>query len=556
MADKHTPDRKNAYLYLVLTLVMCHLLFVLLGSTGVFMHTSIGQLNFLALHTVLEFLSVLFSFAIFTLIFHVYRPNPRLRHLILACVFFIGGFLDIFHTLSYKGMPDFFVPNGAAIPTTYWVIARFIMAVGFLWSAFIKPARSARISRWFLLALSLALSLLFFYIVTFRIDMLPEVYIEGQGLTPLKIQVEYTIIALQSAAVALLVWEYKKIGRRASIHFATALIISIYSELYFTLYISVFDMYNLIGHVHKIIAYSIMYNVLFVQNVKLPYENLKKADALLKEHARTLEQEVQKARLEIMETNSQLYKDIELAREIQQSMLPEKRLPCPGIEFHSSFIPCESLSGDFFNVFCIDEENTGFYLADVSGHGISSAIITIFADRTILSNKLDTQGKDLLLSPSRVLKDLFFQFNNSRIPDEMYLLMFYGVYNRRTRKLTYSSAGLNTRPVVLSGNRVYNLENENPFPICKVGTYYNPEYRDIKLALKAGDRILLYSDGLVEAVNREGTAFSEKRLMQILENSKQADGLSLFYEIFDRFSCFVLDRKLEDDVTILLAEIL
>ena len=59
----------------------------------------------------------------------------------------------------------------------------------------------------------------------------------------------------------------------------------------------------------------------------------------------------------------------------------------------------------------------------------------------------------------------------------------------------------------------------------------------------------------MEAVNREGTAFSEKRLMQILENSKQADSLSLYYEIFDRFSCFVLDRKLEDDVTILLAEI-
>ena len=243
-------------------------------------------------------------------------------------------------------MPTF-CPQRGCYTTTYSVIARIVMAIGFLWAALIKPGRAARISRWFLLALSLAVSVLFFYIVTFRIDMLPEVYIEGQGLTPLKIQVEYTIIALQAAAVALLVWEYKKINRRASIQFATALIVSIYSELYFTLYISVFDMYNLIGHVHKIIAYSVMYNVLFVQNVRLPYESLKKADALLKEHARTLEQEVQKTRLEIMETNSQLYKDIELAREIQQSMLPEKKLPCPGIEFHSSFIPCESLSGDF-----------------------------------------------------------------------------------------------------------------------------------------------------------------------------------------------------------------
>jgi sigma-B regulation protein RsbU (phosphoserine phosphatase) len=475
---------------------------------------------------------------------------------VLACAFLIGGFLDIFHTMSFKGMPDFFAPNGASIPTTYWVIARLIMALGFLWTACIKPDKTTGVSRWIALITSLSVSFVLIYIVTFHSDLLPKVYIEGTGLTPLKIQAEYAIIAVQAIAVVLSVSEFRKTGSTASIMFATALIISIFSELCFTLYISVFDMYNLAGHIFKIIAYSIMFNILFMQNIKLPYERLEKADILLKRHADTLEEEIERARLKIMEANSQLYKDIELAREIQQSILPERKLIYTGLEFYSALVPCKSLSGDFFNVFQIDEENIGFYLADVSGHGISSAIITIFNDRTILANKLDTYRQQILLSPSMALADLFRQFNSSRFPDEMYMLMFYGVYNSRTRELTYCSAGLNTRPVALSGSKVYNLVNKDTFPICKMGEYLQPAYSDKKLQLKPGDRILLYSDGLVEAVNREGIAFSDQRLMEILECNLYKSAEGLYYEIFDRFSCFVLDKKLEDDVSILLVNVL
>lgn len=305
----------------------------------------------------------------------------------------------------------------------------------------------------------------------------------------------------------------------------------------------------------KIIAYSVMYNILFVQNIRLPYERLEKADAMLKQHANTLEREVERVKLKITETNSQLYKDIELARDIQQSMLPERTIIFPGTTIYSSLIPCESLSGDFFNVFNVDDENIGFYLADVSGHGISSAIITIFNDRTILANKLDAYRKEILLSPARTLDDLFRQFNGSKFPDEMYMLMFYGVYNIRTKALTYASAGLNTHPILLSGTRVYNLENRDPFPICKMGEYLQPEYKNKRIQLRPGDRILLYSDGLVEAVNREGTAFSDHRLMQILRSNRHISAERLYYEIFDRFSCFVLDQKLEDDVSILLLDV-
>lgn len=553
---RYVSVKNNAYINPIFTFFLCLFTLLLLGNAGDLMYKVIKKEHFLPIHTFLEFLSVLFGFAIFTLIFYAYQQNSRLRHLLLACAFLIGSFLDILHTLSYEGMPDFFVSSNSSIPITYWVFARFIMAAGFLLAIYTPPEKTTRISRWLALGLSLFVSLALFYIVTFRIDVLPAFFIEGQGLTPLKIFAEYIIIALQTLAIALSLREYKKIGDRTNLLFATALIISVFSELCFTLYINVYDMYNLVGHIFKIVSYSILFNVLFIQNVRHPYEQLERAEALQKKHARTLEHEIDKAKFEIMKTNSKLYNDIELAREIQQSMLPERKLGCPGIDFYSAFIPCESLSGDFFNVFCIDEENVGFYLVDVSGHGIPSAMITIFTDRTILSNKLETQRKEVLLRPSKVLADLFEQFNTSRFPDEMYLLIFYGVYNSRTRELSYSSAGLNTQPLLLSGPNIYSLVTKSPFPICKMAPYYKPEYRNSKLSLKPGDRILIYSDGLVESVNRAGKAFGETRLMEILKNSTGLDARDLYFEIFDRFSCFVLDEKVEDDVTILMADIL
>ena len=92
MAKKPTPKRKNAYLYPALTLVMCHLLFMFLSKSGVFMHTSIGQHNFLALHTVLEFLSVLFSLQYYAN-FPCIPAKPRLRHLVPPAHFSGAGYL-------------------------------------------------------------------------------------------------------------------------------------------------------------------------------------------------------------------------------------------------------------------------------------------------------------------------------------------------------------------------------------------------------------------------------------------------------------------------------
>jgi sigma-B regulation protein RsbU (phosphoserine phosphatase) len=543
------------YLYPAITLLISLLVFLILGMLGPFMHTTMENRAFLALHTLFEFISILFSFSIFTFVFYTYRENSSSRSIILSFTFLTIGSLDLFHTLYYKGMPDFITSSCASKATAFWVFSRLIMSFGFLFTMVAKENGTCRISRWLVLTASCFISIIVFYLVVFRQDLMPEFYVDGRGLTPIKIYSEYFIIALQAVTVLIAIREYSRTSNRGSIIFATALIVSIFSELCFTLYISVYDMYNFIGHIYKIMAYSIMFNLLFIQNVRLPYQKLKAADQILKNHAKTLEREVARTREQINETNKKLYRDIEYAREIQQSMLPERELNFGEAEFFSVLIPSETLSGDFYNIFEIDDDNIGLYVVDVSGHGISSAIMTIFADRTILTNRFNSYKQQLLLSPSMVLEDMFTLYNNSNFPVEMYLLMFYGVYNKRTREFTYSSAGMNTQPVILSGQDIKILESDGAFPICKMGKFIQPDYKDNKLKLRSEDRIFIYSDGLTEAVNREGVPFTSERLMRILQNNHKMNAQDLYYEVFDRFSCFVLDRKLEDDVTLLLMQV-
>jgi sigma-B regulation protein RsbU (phosphoserine phosphatase) len=549
----HITKDKN-YLYPLTALSLSLAVFIALGMIGPLMRTTIVDAYYLGLHTFFEFLSILFSFSIFTLVFYTCSENPNTRSTILALTFLTISFVDIFHTLSYKGMPVFFTPSSAPKATTFWVVSRMLAAIGLLGAVLVNRNSRYIISRWLVLALSCIISAIAFYVVTYVPELLPAFYVEGVGLTREKIGSEYIIIAMQTITAVICLREYIETKDRNAVIFASSLIVSVFSDLCFTLYISVYDMYNLMGHVYKIIAYLIMFNLLFVQNIRMPYQQLETADRLLKDHAKTLEKEVAKTRAQIMEANAKLYRDIEYARQIQRSMLPERELSLGGMNFFSALIPSESLSGDFLNIFEIDDDNIGLYVVDVSGHGISSAIMTIFADRTVMANKFDHFKQELLLSPSGVLSDFFALYNNSNFPDEMYLLMFYGVYNKKSRQFTYASAGLNTQPVLINDKGVNFLETEGAFPICKMGSYIKPSYTNMILTMSPGDKIFLYSDGLTESVNRDNKPFGGDRLIKVLEDNRLLPAQDLYYEIFDRFSCFVLDSKLQDDVTLLMIE--
>ena len=119
--------------------------------------------------------------------------------------------------------------------------------------------------------------------------------------------------------------------------------------------------------------------------------------------------------------------DLEVARGIQQAMLPEVLPQNEFVSFVSGYLPAENLSGDFYNVIKIDESHYGVYIGDVSGHGVSAAMLTVFTFQKIMS-LVDEIGKEGMTIPAMVLKHLYNSFNAANLVKN-YILLIYGVYN-------------------------------------------------------------------------------------------------------------------------------
>lgn len=192
----------------------------------------------------------------------------------LACGYLAVGLLDSAHLLSYRGMPDFITPASPEKAIDFWLAARLIAALSLLivslrhW----QPLRQAS-SRPLLLGGALALVGLILYMRLWHPQVFPRTFIEGQGLTAVKIATEWLIIGLLiCAALALSLRHHRRPFDVQTLLLAVG--ISILSELCFTAYRNVHDIYSLIGHLYKVLAYLLIYRVVFVSSVEEPYRRL------------------------------------------------------------------------------------------------------------------------------------------------------------------------------------------------------------------------------------------------------------------------------------------
>ena len=231
--------------------------------------------SYLLFHNVTEFFSVMVSFSIFGLGWYAYDQNKDRHSLLLSVAFLAIGLIDFMHTLGYTGMPSFITPNNPNKSTLFWIAVRFFSAAAFLASAFVSSRSKSRwLSKSMLMTTALALSSTVFVAVTFFPALVPTTYIAGFGLTPFKRVTEFIIIGLLVLAVIAYWRRLSRSGDRLIYYYLAAFILCIFSELVFAVYKSVFDTYNVLGHVYKIIAFGLIYKGIFVASVRKPYENL------------------------------------------------------------------------------------------------------------------------------------------------------------------------------------------------------------------------------------------------------------------------------------------
>ncbi len=516
----------------------------------------LSVVSYVTWHNIFEFSSIIISICIFCVAYYSFEQNRNCRNLFLGSMLLLMAFIDFFHTMTFKGMPDFLVPyTSANTATTFWMIARLIGGFGLL-AASIMPVRTNfRFRKKFCLILPVIISLLILKLVIYYPELLPEMYVEGKGLTDIKITLEGVVIALYLAAVFFHLKDYSKKRDRYLVIFSCALIIGIFSELAFTLYIDVYGIYNFIGHLLKFIMYYIIFRVTFIQNIRQPYHELSVAKDEIKNYADNLDKIVEQRTEQINQIHQHLLDDLEYARDIQLAMLP-KRLPNTELAaFEACYCPAERASGDFYNIFKLDETRIGMYIGDVSGHGVSAAMLTVFLNQSIKMKKENSGGTKEVLPPSEVLTSLFEDFNRTDFKSEVYIVMLYGIFDLSSREFTFASAGLNVPPLIVSASGNVSELKIKGFPICKFPDGHNMEYRDTSVELKSGDRVLFYTDGLTEAENGERNNYTEARLKAQLKKNKNLELSHYAKSITDNVFHFIGDSKLQDDITFFIMEV-
>lgn len=512
---------------------------------------------YLSWHTMFEFTSIMISLCVFILPYYAYKQNRRLRSIFIGNVFLLMGILDTFHTLSFKGMPYFLIENNTANKaTTFWIIARLIGAIGITAGSFIKTNRKSQVDRRIFLGFSLAFSLTIMIIVTYFPHLLPVMYIEGAGITQIKIIIEYVIILFLCFADILYLQQYLKKKDNSNFMFAIAITTSVFSELAFVKYTSVYDIYNYLGHVYKFISYFIVFRIAFTNNIEKPYLALFEAKNKLKAYAGNLNKLVIERTNELHQTNQKLLEDLEYARDIQRAILPDNLPNNDQVFFEAKYYPAERVSGDFYNIFRLDEHRIGMYIGDVSGHGVPAAMLTVFLNQSIKPLK-ELEGNNFdVISPSKVLVNLYELYNKVNFKDEVYILILYAIFNVKTKELVYSSAGMNAQPILLKSNKMISELEIKGLPICKLMNIYPAVYEDKIVQLESGDRVFFYTDGLVELNDKStGESFSEERLKKLLVEYNSKNSIELCSEIDKDIKYISKNSGLKDDVTFFIMQV-
>jgi sigma-B regulation protein RsbU (phosphoserine phosphatase) len=236
--------------------------------------------------------------------------------------------------------------------------------------------------------------------------------------------------------------------------------------------------------------------------------------------------------------------DLNTAARIQQSILPQTFPPFPDrteFDIYARMTPAKEVGGDFYDFFFIDHDRLAFVIGDVSGKGVPAAIF-MAVSRTLLK-AIATQ----VVNPGESLR----RINSMLIPESngrMFVTIFYGVLNTRTGEVQFSFGGHNPPFIKRKEGAVERLNHESGFLL---GMLDEMEYDVHKIVLHPGDTMLLYTDGVTEAMNGREELFEESRLESSLRRLNGAPLKEMLEGIDADLMRFADGAPQADDITML-----
>jgi len=275
-------------------------------------------------------------------------------------------------------------------------------------------------------------------------------------------------------------------------------------------------------------------DVLTIEELRRKNEELARAYAELKAAQAQI---VEKERLE---------RELEIAGEVQRGILPKSFPDVPGLNLAARYLPAREVGGDFYDAFLLDEGQVGLVMADVSGKSVHAAIFMAVTRALMLAlSHVSRSPRQTLLDAH----DLLLRASSA----DMFVTAFYGVLNARTRELCYARAG-HDRPILYRGQtgEISLLEGHGRF----LGMMDGLDLEECSVQLWPGDLLVLYSDGLTDAVNPTGERYCVQWLMDSVAGCAGEPAPRICDDIFDRVLAFQGEARQFDDMALMVVKVL
>jgi serine phosphatase RsbU (regulator of sigma subunit) len=264
--------------------------------------------------------------------------------------------------------------------------------------------------------------------------------------------------------------------------------------------------------------------------------------AMALENARLFQEYLEKGRLD---------EELKIAHNIQMGMLPTKAPVVAGFEIAARSLPARQVGGDFYDFLEVQQngrgQQLGIVVGDVSGKAMSAALL-MAASRSVLR----------VLSEAHPSVEEVMSRGNQRLKKDikkgMFVALLYGVVNPAARTLTLSNAG-QTQPILCRGDGSSPTYIETPGDKFPLGIVANCHYQETSISLQPHDTVVLYTDGVVEAMNEQREMYGFERLMGAIEKGRDLVASALLDSLINEVSRFVGNAEQHDDLTVMVLKV-
>ena len=248
--------------------------------------------------------------------------------------------------------------------------------------------------------------------------------------------------------------------------------------------------------------------------------------------------------IETTAENERMESELNIGREIQMSLLPQDFPRDPRITIHAQLVAAREVGGDWYDFFFIDEDRVCFCVGDVAGKGVPGALFMAVAKTLIKSRAaLDHSTASIIEYANRELNK-----DNTNI---MFATIFIGILNIRTGELLYTNAAHNPPYRMGRNNKIEALDHRHG---VMVGPMPGSKYEEEKIVLEDGDLLVIFTDGVTEAMNPDVELFSEERLERLLSSADSRPAEEVTISIFSGVDEFASGAEQSDDITVLVVQ--